>query len=417
MPSKLDIRHRIGWGIADQALSSLTNFGLTLIVARSVPRAEFGRFSLIFGVYVVVSGVGQAVAAGPLAIRHSSRPRTTFEEAVKSASGATLLLGIGSGILCVMIGRLVTGAGSALLALGVMLPGLLVQDTLRFSFVAQGRPAKAAINDGAWALMQLGGLGAILVSGHESTTAFVLAWGGSATAAALLGCVQAGLVPQVAASREWLRYEGQLAFLLATEALTVRASVQVTMLIIGAIAGLDALASIRGAQVLLSPLNPVFLGGFLVGVPEVARHVGTDRRLVVRHVQWTSAVTVLIALSWCVVVLALSRQLGPELLGATWSGARPLIALVGLQYVATACTVGPQVGLRALAAADTSVRCQALQSASAVWGAAIGAALGGAYGAGIGIAAASGIGAVVWWLAIRRRIEADWPDAEGYATG
>ena len=37
---------RAGWGLIDQAFSSLTNFALGILIARTVPIAEFGAFSL-----------------------------------------------------------------------------------------------------------------------------------------------------------------------------------------------------------------------------------------------------------------------------------------------------------------------------------------------------------------------------------
>jgi hypothetical protein len=37
---------RLGWGIADQAVSSITNFALGIVVARSLGAADFGASSL-----------------------------------------------------------------------------------------------------------------------------------------------------------------------------------------------------------------------------------------------------------------------------------------------------------------------------------------------------------------------------------
>ena len=39
---------RAGWGVADQALSSLTNFGLAVVLARGLTAEGFGAASITF---------------------------------------------------------------------------------------------------------------------------------------------------------------------------------------------------------------------------------------------------------------------------------------------------------------------------------------------------------------------------------
>ena len=47
------IARRAGWGVADQALSSLTNFAVGVFVARQLGPTEFGAFSLAFATYLL----------------------------------------------------------------------------------------------------------------------------------------------------------------------------------------------------------------------------------------------------------------------------------------------------------------------------------------------------------------------------
>ncbi len=42
---------RLSWGIADQAVSSITNLMVGIVVARSLSIAEFGMFSLAWVTY------------------------------------------------------------------------------------------------------------------------------------------------------------------------------------------------------------------------------------------------------------------------------------------------------------------------------------------------------------------------------
>ena len=62
---------RLGWGVADQAMSSLTNFGVGIYVARSLGIQEFGAFSLAFATYLIVLAASRGLATDALAVRFS----------------------------------------------------------------------------------------------------------------------------------------------------------------------------------------------------------------------------------------------------------------------------------------------------------------------------------------------------------
>ena len=66
---------RVGWGVGDQALSSLTNFFMGILVARTVSPDDFGAFSLAFGAYVLALVVSRGLTGEPLVVRHSHDSR------------------------------------------------------------------------------------------------------------------------------------------------------------------------------------------------------------------------------------------------------------------------------------------------------------------------------------------------------
>ena len=189
---------RAFWNLVDQGLSSLTNAALSVVVARSVSELDFGGFALAFTVFSVVVGLSRNLATGPLPIRFSGATRTSFVGAAGGALGTALCFGVATGIGSVLVGLLMGGvAGSSLVALGVILPGLLVQDAWRQVFFAQGRPAAAALNDAAWAVLQVGAVALLLLPGHvDSAWPLILAWGGAALGAALLGTAQSSARPR-----------------------------------------------------------------------------------------------------------------------------------------------------------------------------------------------------------------------------
>jgi len=63
MPGVIQAARRLGWGVADQGISSLSNFALGLFVARSIGASGFGAFALAFITYTVVINAARTGAA------------------------------------------------------------------------------------------------------------------------------------------------------------------------------------------------------------------------------------------------------------------------------------------------------------------------------------------------------------------
>ena len=57
---------RLGWGVADQAVSSLTNFGVSIYVARTLGAVQFGAFSLAYVTYAFALNASRGLATDPL---------------------------------------------------------------------------------------------------------------------------------------------------------------------------------------------------------------------------------------------------------------------------------------------------------------------------------------------------------------
>ena len=81
-------------------------------------------------------------------------------------------------------------------ALGVGLPGLVLQDSFRFAFFATGRGFSAFINDLFWTVLLVLGLVVLHGRGDGSAARCLLVFGGTAALAALLGAVQARVLPR-----------------------------------------------------------------------------------------------------------------------------------------------------------------------------------------------------------------------------
>ena len=124
-PGMIPAMRRLGWGVADQGISSLGNFALGLFVARSVSADSFGAFSLAFITYTVVINAARGLATDPLLVRFSGDLVRRWRRATSAATGTALVVGVGVGVLCIVAGLLLPDPlGPAFVALGIGLPGL-----------------------------------------------------------------------------------------------------------------------------------------------------------------------------------------------------------------------------------------------------------------------------------------------------
>ena len=186
-------------------MSSLTNFLLSIYVARYLGATQFGAFSLAYVTYGFAINASRGLSIEPLLIRFSATNPLTWRRATARCTGTALLVGLVTGTCALAAGALVGGTtGLAFVALGLTLPGLMLQDSWRYAFFALGRGHHAFINDTVWAVVQLPSLVFLKMTGHADVFWFVFAWGAAAAVAAAFAPLQARVVPSLAGATEWL---------------------------------------------------------------------------------------------------------------------------------------------------------------------------------------------------------------------
>ncbi|MFF8643135.1 hypothetical protein [Streptomyces sp. NPDC015345] len=391
---------RLSWGLADQAASSLTNFAVGIYVARSLGLAAFGVFSLAWVTYGVVLSVSRGVATDPLVVRFSGVPDASWRGAVARSSGAALGVGAAIGAACLVTGLALGGrVGPAFAGLGVMLPGLLLQDAWRYSFFAAGAGRKAFVNDLVWGVALVPAM--VVAARVGSVAAFVLAWGASAAVAAVYGCFQSGIRPHLTGAREWLREHRDLGYRYLAENVSTSGASQLRAYGLGAIAGVGAVGAVRGAELLLGPFLAVLMGLSLVTVAEAARVLRRAPHRLGAFCLLLGGAQAVAALLWGAALLLVPDRAGELVLGDVWSSASQLIVPATLGVAFAGLGTGAAAGLRALAAAGRSLRGQLFASACYVGGGLGGAAVAGTVGSAWGVAAATVCGSAVWWLQLR----------------
>ncbi|MGC5566066.1 hypothetical protein ACPYPG_24910 [Streptomyces sp. FR-108] len=391
---------RLSWGLADQAASSMTNFAVGIYVARSLGLTAFGVFSLAWLTYGVVLNVARGLATDPLVVRFSGVPEDSWRAAAARSSGAALGVGAVLGAVCLLVGLGLGGrVGPAFVALGVVLPALLLQDAWRFAFFAAGAGRKAFLNDLVWGVALVPAM--VIAARVDTVAAFVLAWGVSAAVAAGYGCFQSGLRPRPARARGWLHEQRDLGYRYLVENVSLSGASQLRAYGLGVIVGVGAVGAVRGAELLLGPFLALLMGLSLVTVAEAARVLRRAPDRLARFCLLLGGGQAAAALLWGAALLLMPDRAGEFVLGGVWDSASQLIVPATLGVAGAGLGSGAAAGLRALAAARRSLRCQLFASACYVGGGLGGAALAGTVGSAWGVAAATLCASAVWWLQLR----------------
>jgi len=415
---------RLSWGIADQAMCSLTNFLLSIYVARTLGAVAFGAFTLAYVTYGFAINASRGLSIEPLLIRFSGTDLPTWRRATAGCTGTALLVGLVAGACALAAGAVIGGTtGLAFLALGITLPGLLLQDSWRYAFFALGRGYHAFVNDTIWAAVQIPLLVFLKSSGHANVFTFVLAWGAAAAAGAAVAPLQGRVMPRLTAAVEWISRHRDLGPRYLLENTGNNASDTVRSYCTSSILGLAAVGYIQAANVLLGPFKIILLGISLITMPEAARILRRAPRQLPLFGAAVSAGLTVLSLGWgAVLLVAMPRGAGHLILGSLWRPAYPLVVPATLTVMSSCASTGALVGLHALGSARRSLRAVLITSALIVACAVVGALAGGTLGTMRAAAAASWLGTVLYWWQFRRALLESgsvpvpawlWPNPQG----
>jgi O-antigen/teichoic acid export membrane protein len=397
---------RLSWGLADQAMSTLTNYLLSIYIVRTLGAVQFGAFSLAYVTYGFAINASRGVSIEPLLIRFSGTILPTWRRATAASTGTALLVGLILGTCALATGLLVGDTTAlAFVALGLTLPGLMLQDSWRYAFFALGRGHHAFINDTIWALVQIPALVLLRMTGHANVFWFVLAWGMAATAAAAIAPLQAGVVPRLTGSAGWLWRHRDLGPRYVAENTGGNASGTLQTYAVSYILGLAAVGYIQASNVLMGPMRIVFLGISLITLPEAARLLRRSPQRLPLFCAAVSAGSALLALAWgAMLLLALPGGLGHLMLGSIWRPTYPLVLPATLLLMAGCVTTGPLLGMHAMGTARRSLRAVIGTSVITLSCALVGAVTGGTLGTMRFAAAGAWLGTLLFWWQLRQAV-------------
>jgi hypothetical protein len=410
------VTRRLGWGLVDQSLMSLGNFTVGILVARSTDPRGFGVFGILFAGYTLLLGFNRSLLTEPFTIRFSTAARGPRGPRVRDAvcGGA-----LGTGALACLGIVLLSFAFPADLrtqvwAFAVVVPGLLLQDCWRFLLLAERRPRRAVGMEVAWVTMAGSAFATLLIYGRASVATLLLAWGLTATVAVAAALLADRARPSLTNGLRWVRDNQDLSRPILVEFGVLQGAGQATVYGIPAVASLAVLGVMKGAELLLGPLNILSMGVMAVAMPELVR---LRERSLVRFrsgLALFGSGMALLTIGWTVVLLLLPDAWGRALLGEIWEPARSILIAMGLLRAAGEVAQAAGRGLRILELAQRSLRIQVAVLPFYVAAVLLGAWRGGALGAVAGGAVVTWAAALLWWqqlsVAVRRLRRAGSPD-------
>ena len=334
--------------LADQFVSSASNFLLGVLVARAGGADALGAFGIAFLVWLAVVGVNRALVTEPMTVIGGTQiSRAELREGLQ----ASVVLGLGgAAVLAVACGPVELAGVSAVgvLAMAPWLPSLLAHDYCRAAAFRLQRPDRALLSDLTFAVVQTALTVGLFMLDVRNVAAFLAAWGFGATAGAAVGMglarIRLGARGGVAHLRAlWPRSRWFLA-----EFGTAFPADQGYLLLLPVLLGTAQFGQYRAGASLIGPVVVVFLAFGNVGLPECVRRLRQDgmRGLADYTPRLTGAVLAVTVL-YCGGVAVFAEPILRLTYGEEFAGAAVVTHLVACQYVLIAIGFGCGVAMKA----------------------------------------------------------------------
>lgn len=313
------LRRRLLLSMADQVVSSASNFVFIVLLARSSPAVSMGRFSLVIAIplaWVII----QRASCGSLIL--SSVRSGRFPQTLRLSTRVALWGGLTTMLVTAGTAYLVSTTTAELATSSVIAataPLLAVQDCGRFAGLARLRHVRVLLSDSLW----LGVLAAAAVT-TEGSSVIAVYWSAGAGLAALvlIGCIYTRPKPP-------LVYDHRLRPLMIEG--SISAAAPVLAMAIPGLFGLPLVAAaLRAAATLFGPVTVMLASLATAGLAEVSRSEARTARTILFGL---TAVAVVGTAAWGVFLMALPNRVGHLLMGQTWDLAAQVIPFTTLEVI------------------------------------------------------------------------------------
>jgi O-antigen/teichoic acid export membrane protein len=345
---------RIAVGIADSAVSSAGNLGVSIIVAHAASLAEFGVFATAMLVLILATMISRSAHGEVLILKSAESDEAAIATDRQNSTTSVMQLSTFLGSVTVLGGVLVglmggPGFSSAVVTVivsGTALPLLCLQEHLRWIEYARAANHRALVNNLLWTICSIVALGIVNVAIPGGVPAYVclFLWAYSTVPGIVYALVRGRMSLRFGGRPEWLRFNRLIAAPLIMDLSLTQATAQGATLIVAALSGAVDMAFIRKGQIWMGPATVATMGLLTALQPVLAQRAAQKgAAAAVRLAFVAGAVAGVTVLVYGVLVVLLPPEIAHLLVGPGWSGSRPFVW--PLTVLAAASMVGGCLGL------------------------------------------------------------------------
>jgi O-antigen/teichoic acid export membrane protein len=365
--------------LLDQAMTSASSFGISILLARSIRVESFGAFTLAFSMYLFVSGFHNVLLLEPLTVMGSSEHWGRLGEYFRAQVVVHLVLtGLFSAVVLLTAGilRLLvphSALAGAMLGSGLALPFLLLLWLARRMCYVVQRPGIAAL--GATSYLTLVAAGMFLLRRFNQTSSlstFLLMGCGSLLTSFLLlrhlGVLKSSAGDARISWRYVLRQNWTYGRWLTLTTLLSWVSVQVQIFLTASLLGLTSAGILRAMQLPSMAMAQIISATSLLVLPSLAREL--RRRNFVRLHQkavLASAFLGTLGLLFAIGLFLFSRQAEQLLYSGRFKSFAWAIPLLAFVPVFTGCSSSFSYALRTLGKSRYELLAYVLSAFTAVF--------------------------------------------------
>lgn len=351
--SRSSLGWRAGIASADQALLSATSFLVSILLIKTVPKAEYGYYSVALPISLFLLSLQNAVVNTPLAVLLASKNGTDRRDYVGSLCYGQFLVILPGACLALLVSALLRYRGldpavaSIAVALSAAAVGLLYREFLRSYLFAEEAPLEVLKMDALYVAVFLGLLSVpYLFSGIRVETVFLLTGASALLVALPFGRGRGWSFPPPSVSKSygenWKFGKWALLGVCVTHVQTYS-----YLYLLGILSGSVAVADVSAARLLLMPMMLVQVGWGKIAIPhgsklrEEGRIHRFFREQVLSSLVFLVAVAVYVAL-----LLAFSGVLRDSLLTEKYANSFGYVIAWGAIFVVGFAALNASYGLQ-----------------------------------------------------------------------
>lgn len=378
---------RVYVSVTTNVISSLGNFVISITLARVLGISELGEFAVAFALYVFIAGLIRAAVCEPMLAMIPSRAE------LLSGSNRVSLIGFVSALFMAIFGLIFSMP--YILMLGLALPGLVLFDYSKSMNLAMFNRRISLVQEVVWSVSSMIA-GTLLLMGWVTGFQGFVIWAASGSIIGYTAVLwqSFGIRPKWNLASEDTR--NALAF--GGDYVIGAGASQVNFNLIGIVAGLAAVGSLRAGGTLLGPVSIVIGSAQTLAIPYLTRGIAQGRGTAAMRGLASTSIIAVLSIPILAIVAFFPPVMGEMLLGENWAYAEPVLPFLALEMASIALTTVPFAGFRALRAGRATLLIRGILAVIRITVVVLAAVTGGVLAAAIAMALTSCFGTIVWWF-------------------